>query len=184
MGRRRRGDISWTNLSSTASGLLFSTPTGNPNGSVPGSNLSFHTDVQWIATARGRLGWLWTPNLLNYGTGGAAWGRFDNSANATCLGVVTGGCFFTASLLGAPFSNVRTETGWVAGGGVEWQVVNHVRVRVEYLYYRFDETTSGTAPFLASAGAACIGPGPCLAAYGFSGNLNIQTVRGGISYNF
>jgi opacity protein-like surface antigen len=98
-----------------------------------------------------------------------------------------GWCFFTTSLAGAPFSNVRTETGWVAGGGVEYQIIQHVRVRVEYLYYRFNETTNGAAPFISSGGVPqpiCIVAGPCVAQYGFSGNLNIQTVRGGISYNF
>jgi outer membrane immunogenic protein len=99
------GDISWSNLRASASGPLFSD--AGPTSAivpVPGSNLSFDTDNQWIATVRGRLGWLWTPSLLIYGTGGAAWGRFDNSADASCPGVVAGGCHFSTSLNGAPFS--------------------------------------------------------------------------------
>jgi outer membrane immunogenic protein len=178
------GDISWTTLSASASGPLFSDFLGDSVtiGPISGSNLSFHTDVQWLASARGRLGWLIAPNLLIYGTGGAAWGHFKTTANASC-NVANSGCFFNTFLVGAPFSNASTETGWVAGGGLEWQIFSHLRARLEYLYYRFNDAINGTAPFISSGGAACVGPGPCLAAYGAS-SVNIQTVRGGVSYAF
>ena len=75
------GDFSWTGLRNSVNGPLFSdsgpTPAIIP---VAGSNLSFQTDVKWLATLRGRLGWLIQPDWLVYATGGAAWVHTDYSA--------------------------------------------------------------------------------------------------------
>jgi outer membrane immunogenic protein len=69
--------------------------------------------LTWFGTVRGRLGWLVTPTLLLYGTGGFAYGQ------------VQGGGW-------ARFSSVGT--GWTAGGGVEWMFMPNWSAKVEYLY--------------------------------------------------
>jgi outer membrane immunogenic protein len=188
------GDFAWTSLKSNASGPLFSNPTVGIT-AVPGSLLSFETEAEWLASLRARLGWIFQPNWMVYATGGVAWGHFKQSANATCPTVTAGGCFFTQTLAGAPFSNSDTSTGFVVGGGVEWQmpatafqfIPGRWRARLEYLYYGFDDTgVTGSSLFVAGTGApvTCIATPTCSAQYAFGGNVNIQTVRVGLSYGF
>jgi len=61
-----------------------------PNGSggiFPGNfvtgTIATSKDIDWLGTVRGRLGWLWTPSLLVYGTGGLAYGHVSSSTSIT-----------------------------------------------------------------------------------------------------
>ncbi len=81
-------------------GFLTPLLTGN------GGNLG----LPWFGTVRGRVGYLATPTLLLYGTGGFAYG-----------GVTA-------------FQQSNTRTGWTAGGGVEWMFMPHWTAKLEYLY--------------------------------------------------
>jgi outer membrane immunogenic protein len=196
------GDFAWTSLKSHASGPLFSDNLVTAPGvivPVPGSLLSFETEAEWLASLRARLGWIFQPNWMVYATGGVAWGHFKQSANAVCPTITAGGCGFAGTTLGgAPFSNSDTSTGFVVGGGVEWQmpatafqfIPGRWRARLEYLYYGFDDAgVTGSSLFVDGTGApvACRLPtvgSACSAQYAFGGNVNIQTVRVGLSYGF
>jgi outer membrane immunogenic protein len=84
-------------------------PSGNPG-----------IALNWLGTVRGRAGFLITPTLLLYGTGGFAYGG------------VQGG-----------YSNYsNTRTGWTAGGGVEWMFLPNWSAKAEYLYT--DLSSGGT----------------------------------------
>src|SRR5205807_9137601 len=64
--------------------------------------------LRWFGTVRGRVGFLATDRILIYGTGGLAYGRFDQN-------LATG-------LVGNPLladSTSTTRAGWTAGAGVE-----------------------------------------------------------------
>ena len=168
------GDFSWTGLKKSVNGPLLS-HSGSSSAIIPvaGSNLSFQTEVQWLATLRARLGWLIQPNWLVYATGGAAWAHADVSANATCPVSTLDGCGLSL-LSGAAFSSSTTLTGYVVGGGVEWQIPmtalgGHWRARVEYLYHGFNQSQSGSALFVNGTGApvACNITPTCSALYGF-----------------
>ncbi len=74
--------------------------------------------LNWFGTLRGRVGYLFTPTLLLYGTGGFAYG-----------GIQAGN-----------FNNTRT--GWTAGGGVEWMFMPNWSAKAEYLYT--DLSSGGT----------------------------------------
>ena len=98
------------------------------------------------------------------------------------------GCGLTL-LSGAAFSSSATLTGFVVGGGVEWQMPDtalpgHWRARLEYLYHGFDQPQSGSSLYINGAGAPLlchVGPPTCSAQYGFNGNFNIRTVRAGLT---
>jgi opacity protein-like surface antigen len=77
--------------------------------------------IDALGSARGRLGWLWTPNLLAYGTAGVGW------AHSKLIDVVG--------------TSAESSFGWVAGAGLEYQFANSWRLRVEYLHYDFSEVT-------------------------------------------
>ena len=176
------GDFTWTGLDRSVSAALSE----NPSYPVVNANgLAFETKVKWLASLRGRVGWLANPASLIYATGGIAWADVEENADAVCPTGV-GLCHFTTDLTGAPLSISKTRTGFVLGGGAEWEFAAHWRGRAEYLYYGFNGTDGGTSPFLATGGGpvACTAvPGNCNAQYTF-GNLYIHTFRLGFSYTY
>lgn len=104
-----------------------------------------------LASARARLGYLFVPSLLAYGTAGAGWGH---TTLTDTDGSLTGTVGASAAV---------SQFGWVAGGGLEYKLIDHVLLRAEYLHYDFGKTT-------------------------FPGFDNVKetvdTVRGGLSYKF
>jgi opacity protein-like surface antigen len=68
------GDWSWTNNSTSES---VNTRTSAGVAFVPASPAVMSRDLDWLASIRGRLGFLVTPDLLLYGTGGAAFGHVN-----------------------------------------------------------------------------------------------------------
>jgi len=69
--------------------------------------------LEWFGTARGRLGFLWGPNVLLYGTAGVAYGQVKDSA--TLNGSILGGAVTTSIVHN--FNDVKA--GWTAGAGIE-----------------------------------------------------------------
>ncbi len=110
---------------------------------MPGSLTNFAESVNWLSSVRGRLGWLWTPNLMLYGTGGVAWENVHYSANA--FNGVAGG----AGSYNANVDFTTTNSGWVAGVGIEWLISNNNAnvwwnnwtLRTEWLHYQFQAIT-------------------------------------------
>jgi outer membrane immunogenic protein len=91
--------------------------------SAPGvASASVSSKLDYFGTVRGRLGWVATPSLLLYGTGGFAYGRTTSSVSATGLG-------FAAS--GEVHNN---RTGWTAGAGAEYAITPALSLKTEYLY--------------------------------------------------
>jgi outer membrane immunogenic protein len=91
------------------------------------STLTGSMDTRWLGTFRGRLGFLPTPTLLVYGTGGLAYG--DVAADTSLSQSDTNG--FIGSGVGNAFNEILY--GWTAGGGVEWMFTQNWSVKVEYL---------------------------------------------------
>ena len=76
------------------------------------------TSADWLATVRGRIGYLLSPSTLVYGTAGAAWVRLEHTlAGLSGTNVISG-----------------TEAGWVAGAGFETRLGPHWSVKGEYLH--------------------------------------------------
>jgi outer membrane immunogenic protein len=82
-------DFSLAGMSGTASGTTAFIGLGGGTQTTTATQ-----DTDWYGTVRGRFGWLATPNLLLFGTGGFAYGRVDGSASYTVpisVGVIHGG---------------------------------------------------------------------------------------------
>jgi outer membrane immunogenic protein len=100
--------------------------------------------TDWYGTVRGRVGWLATPNLLLFGTGGFAYGRVADNANLVfssplsivLLGVPTGGfsSFCVTNTVCFAGSSAEIRTGWTAGGGLEYLFDQHWSAKVEYQF--------------------------------------------------
>jgi outer membrane immunogenic protein len=139
------GDISWASLSDhrTAGPLL--TPLGN----IAGGNLSavsMSANTQWLASARGKLGFTgWLNNTMFYATGGVAWENVEYAATLTAAGGGPGPFPGVVPQANSVTSFSTTKSGWVAGGGAEWQATTNILLRAEYLYYNFNNNVTGSA---------------------------------------
>jgi opacity protein-like surface antigen len=119
------------------------------------------------------LGWVGWNNLMFYGTGGVAWANVKYDA----LEGHYPPTFFTNYI--STTSSTQTQTGWVAGGGVEYMLSAHVSARAEYLYYGLNNRNhSASANLFPNPGAF-----PLPFQYAWS-NANIQVVRFGFDYTF
>ena len=103
-------------------------------------DVNFADHINYLASARGRLGWA-LGDWLFYGTGGVAFIDTDNS-------------FVVVSADDGPFgfSGGNNDTGFVVGGGIDYKVAPHLSLGVEGLFYDFgsDDThlVAGDEPFV------------------------------------
>lgn len=121
------GDIAATDLDEQIS---------YPGFNVGGADTDVHTELEWLATIRGRIGFT-AGNFLVYGTGGVAFGEFNAS-------------FDTVNpAINGKFS--ETLTGYTVGGGLEYALSQRTSVKVEYQYIDLgDEKIPVTAGFFRS----------------------------------
>ena len=184
------GDWDWTDINAGGTNSLFGAT--NNAGATFGllrDNVTLQTKVNWLASVRGRLGYA-SPNWMLYGTGGVAFADMDFNAQVHCVGPVNG----AGTLCGAPGQDIRptgfnnTRVGWVAGAGFEYKPVSNWIFGVEYLYYRFDDTNTGGGSWTFPNGQpapfyACTTAGQNCARFSY-GDMNVQTVRARVSYQF
>jgi outer membrane immunogenic protein len=133
------------------------------------STLSASRSLDYLGTVRGRIGYLITPSLLVYGTGGLAYGQANLTTSVfQAAGAVVG----TAA---GSFSDTRV--GWTAGGGVEWLFLPKWSAKVEYLYYDLGSVTTS------SALTYNVAPG-VIGTTQSSARFNGHVVRAGVNYHF
>lgn len=139
------GDGSWANLASGAS--------------CPNPFFTCSHSIDWLASVRGRAGYLVTDQSLVYVTGGAGFSQI----NHTALPPGVAPFVFTGY-----YSN--TQVGYTVGGGWEYAFAKHWSARVEYLYYGFG---TSTAP-----------PGTLSAANSTRLTNSVNTFDVGLNYHF
>lgn len=113
------GDINYFGFKGSSSGSAVY-PCCAPTSFTINSQVS----SDWLATIRGRIGFLATPSWLIYATGGAA------------IAEVKGNFNFTDTFAAATESGAIRDTrvGWTAGVGGEYAVGNGWSLKAEYLY--------------------------------------------------
>jgi opacity protein-like surface antigen len=121
---------------------------------VDAANIPFKTNE--LASARARLGYTVSPNLLAYGTAGIGW-RHANFSGPSF------------PVPGTVASSGFDQFGWTAGAGLEYKLGDHWVARADYLHYGFDPALSGN-----SASARMTN----------SSKDTIDVARGGVSYKF
>jgi outer membrane immunogenic protein len=105
--------------------------------------------LDWFGTVRGRVGVTIMPTLLIYGTGGFAYGEFRSGVTQSSA----------------------IQTGWTAGGGVEWMFMPNWSAKLEYLYS--DISGGDVNAFNAGIGINNV-----------NNHTRWNTVRAGVSYHF
>lgn len=110
----------------------------------------FSGRMDFVASLRGKIGIADGP-LMAYATGGVAWAHAELDAGPA----------------GGPLTVSYDDdlAGWVAGGGLAFQVNRNVEIKAEVLYFNFDNAFDGPL----------VGDGV---------DLDLTTARVGVSYKF
>jgi outer membrane immunogenic protein len=136
----------------------FGVPPVLPGPAVP---VTMTHQLDWFGTVRGRAGFLVSPTVLLYATGGLAYGQVDSRS----------------TLAGATTSNI-INPGWTVGAGVEGVIVGDWTVKLEYLYVdlrRVSETFNSSV--VALGGATTL-------LSSFNSRITDNIVRVGFNYKF
>jgi outer membrane immunogenic protein len=91
---------------------------------------TFSVKTTWDASARGRVGFLTSPSVLVYATGGATWLHVESTGSCNALPACPGFAPVT-------ITNSHTKTGWTVGGGLEAMLWGNWIARGEYRYADF-----------------------------------------------
>ena len=94
----------------------------------------FRTDMEYLGTVRGRLGYTWGQTML-YGTGGFAYAGVRNSASF----------FNAAGALAFTGQDRSIRSGYTVGGGIEHMFSQSWSVKGEYLYYDLERSDLNVA---------------------------------------
>jgi outer membrane immunogenic protein len=151
-------DYSWVSLSGGGA-----TDIGN-SGAAGGRTTNQSSNVKWLATVTGRLGYVINNNWLFFGKGGWAasgWNGSSTTINSTTLAVTSNG------------SSSTNRNGWTLGTGVEWAFAAHWSAKLEYDYINFN-TVSYNATDTSAAGVVTT-PAKTATSY-----MNI--VKAGVAY--
>ena len=149
--------------------------------------------TDWYGTVRGRAGWLATPNLLLFGTGGLAYGRVAESANYVLTGPSTSfpnssassGFSFICTASGVPCfagSSSATKVGWAAGAGVEWLFSSHWSAKIEYQFVDLGSETLRVTANPCPAATCGFASAPSSFNVAFHDRFNV--IRVGVNYHF
>jgi outer membrane immunogenic protein len=154
------GDAQGTSLKSSTS--LFNP--GFPligGGADAAATFTTSERLNWLATARGRIG-VTSGAALFYVTGGGAFGGVSTATN-----------LFGAPN-GYPSTTGSTRAGWTSGGGAEWGFAPKWSAKLEGLYYDLGHVTSlGTSVPLITAFSE-----------GARYSINGWIARVGVNYHF
>ncbi len=123
------GDYGWTNAKgSHASAREF--------------GVSYHSDIDSLASVTGRIGYAW-DRLLGYVKAGASWEEVDYSASTI--------------LIGTAYRASDTRSGWTIGGGGEYAITRFLSGFVEYNYHDFGTETVSLTPQLSGLPTGFLG---------------------------
>jgi len=159
-------------------GMAGSAGTANFTGASSANGVTYTTigktssNLQYIGTVRGRVGYLVMPTLLAYGTAGFAYGGVSSN-----VWLATGGTDSSGG--GGSLSYSNTQAGWTAGGGLEWMFLPNWSAKAEYLYYSLSNGYASTGVTDTTSGSGYWGYG-----VGASRSYNGNIVRAGVNYHF
>jgi opacity protein-like surface antigen/outer membrane protease len=131
-------------------------------------NTTVERRVEWLGTLRARAGFLATPNLLLYATGGLAYGGTQLSGAVNNLAV---GCADICSKA----TSSGTHVGWTIGGGYEYAFTSNMTWKTEYQYVD-----------LGSQSVVVFDSPPAIStfAYRARSDFDLHTLRTGINFKF
>lgn len=105
------------------------------------SSVSVQNSTSYIGTVRSRIGYLISPTIMIFGTGGLAYGRVSTTFARWSFDYPTKDGAWGEGLN----SYAAVKTGWTAGGGGEWMFSPNWSLKAEYLYYDLGSLASNAS---------------------------------------
>jgi outer membrane immunogenic protein len=167
-------DISYLHLRLTSGGSASSLNLGLNNGGAPPvpvvATVGTTAGMDWLATFRGRAGYLVRSDLLVFATGGLALTNQSVSYSYVDNWIFNGGAAGSSR-------TSQIAAGYAAGAGIDWIVSGNWTLRAEYLHAGFGtQRTSGFVSILQLPLAK--------SPYVSSANLSADLFRTGLTYKF
>jgi outer membrane immunogenic protein len=143
--------------------------TVTPPGFITTSTQSISEHLEFLGTARGRLGFAYN-NWMFYGTGGLAYGEVRGTLAFNAPGTIPVPLLITGSTSGM-------HEGWAGGAGINYGLTPNWIIGAEYLHYDL-----GRADVI----AVTAGPGARIPGANISSSQRVEgdMVRGVINYKF
>jgi outer membrane immunogenic protein len=166
-------DVSSLHLGLTRGGSGASLNLGlvNNPGAVPVTfNVGATAAVNWLATFRARVGYVISPDLLVYATGGLALTTLSVSNSYTDNWNANGGGVGNSSV-------ASNAAGYAVGGGAEYGLARSWTLKAEYLRVDFGSITTPGTIFVVQVPSA---KNP----FSSSANLTANLFRAGLNYHF
>jgi outer membrane immunogenic protein len=126
------GDVGFGGKTSTINGVPLPGASFFGLQNVQGD--SFAVKTGWDASARARVGYLVTPDLLVYATGGAAWQHIEATSTVGPFNEIGSSINY--------ITDTKTKLGYTVGGGIETMAWGHWLVRAEFRYSDFGTITN------------------------------------------
>lgn len=150
------------------------------------SDSSVQKSLDYLGTVRGKIGYLVTPTLQVYGTGGFAYGGVTVNSFAWQTNMDRN----VYNIGPGSSSASSTNVGWTAGGGIEWMFASSWSLKAEYLYYDLGtkKQSAGIRSDLWSGVSAA--PGLSTGDYIMATSAHVSTrlngsiARAGVNYHF
>ncbi len=173
---------------------------GNGNGTVTNSSgpiaffgasevvttsIASTSKLDYLGTVRGRLGYLFTPTFLLYGTGGLAYGGVKAS---TSINQTNNDCAFFPGLCLSPNASAAgayssTRAGWTAGAGLEWMFMSKWSAKAEYLHYDLGSVDFSNGSLVTSPGTSPAAA-PAIVGSTSSAKFSGDIVRAGVNFHW
>jgi outer membrane immunogenic protein len=144
---------------------------GAITGTVDGFAGLFKSEIDWIATARGRIG-VASGSFLFYGTGGLAFA--DASTRVGFLSFVPGRSPDPIPVLS---SDSEVRVGWTLGAGVEAALAGNLSAKLEYLYADLGRDRRSLGNYIDV-------PASLVQSVSLDEKIAIHTVKLGLNYRF
>jgi outer membrane immunogenic protein len=150
------------------------------------TQITSSSSLDYFGTVRGRLGFVATPTVLLYGTGGLAYGGVKtrtsiSQSNDDCVNF-PGGCVQSSAATTGSLSTTRA--GWTAGAGVEWMFWQHWSAKAEYLYYDLGSVTYNNGSLAYTQGSLGGEGGPVVISSQSTTKFTGNIARVGVNYHF
>jgi outer membrane immunogenic protein len=156
------------------------------NPDVVTTSIGSTNKLEYLGTVRGRLGYLFAPAFLVYGTGGLAYGGVKASTTITQsnndCSFTPASCIQSATSAGGAIS--ETRAGWTAGAGLEWLFTRQWSAKVEYLHYDLGSVTFANGLLITGSGTFPGAGGPAIVSSATSTQFRGDLVRAGVNFHW
>jgi outer membrane immunogenic protein len=170
---------------------------GTPNYSynlTPGtaviSTSASRTGLDWIGTARARLGYS-LGNFLPFVTGGVAYGQLSTNGAAVAVSDYSNNtpsfAYRSGTTVAGSGNYSSVNFGWAAGAGAEYLVAANWSVKGEYLYTQLSglggQNMSNQTFYSSGTSMTSVNSGGPLSTYATMGAFGIHQARVGLNYH-